>query len=219
MSTYPEYSLDNEIAEFFTKMSSTRKACDSKAKELVGGEVVPVAVQGNCSYSVYAGPEFEFVVQFRLKSLMLKPEIAALAREVYGSLARIISFHRQLGDSGTKEPLLTYVASRVQGISHLDFVLANGFPENSSQNFVWRKVLMTGIARYDSPSIFVIWTDLIISDVYSLQKLLTYHSFFAHSWKCPLRLSRESTPSIHQGPTAIAPLSTTSFSSGYTGVP
>jgi hypothetical protein len=66
MSAYLEYSLDIAIAEFFSKASATREACDTKAKDLVGGKVIPVTVQGNCSYSVYAGPEFEFVVQLSL---------------------------------------------------------------------------------------------------------------------------------------------------------
>ena len=153
MSAYPEYSLDAAIAKFFSQTSATREACDTKAKDLVGGKVVPVTVQGNCSYSVYAGPECEFVVQFRLKSLMLRSEIVALAREIYGSLAPNASFHGQLGEDG-KEPLFVYVMNRIPGISYLDFVLANGFPENSDENFVWRKTLMSDVARYSSPSVF-----------------------------------------------------------------
>lgn len=59
MSAYPEYALDIAIAEFFSQTSATREVCDTKAKDLVGGKVVPVTVQGNCSYSVYAGFECE----------------------------------------------------------------------------------------------------------------------------------------------------------------
>jgi hypothetical protein len=44
MSAYPEYSLDIAIAEFFSQTSASRKACDTKAKDLIGGEVVPVTV-------------------------------------------------------------------------------------------------------------------------------------------------------------------------------
>jgi len=153
MSAYPEYSLDIAIAEFFTQTSASREACDTKAKDLVRGEVVPVTVQGSCSYSVYAGPELEFVVQFRLKSLMLESEIVALAREIYGSLAPNALFHGKLGDDG-KELLFVYVMNRIPGISYLDFVLANGFPENSDKNFIWRKTLMSDVARYSSPFFF-----------------------------------------------------------------
>jgi len=42
-----------------------------------------------------------------------------------------------LGDD-EREPLFVYVLDRIQGISHLDFVLPNGFPENSDRNYVAR---------------------------------------------------------------------------------
>jgi hypothetical protein len=185
MSAYPEYSLDVAIAEFFSQTSASREACDTKAKDLVGGKVVPVTVQGNCSYSVYAGPEFEFVVQFRLKSLMLKSEIVALAREIYGSLAPNASFHGQLGEDG-KEPLFVYVMNRIQGISYLDFVLADGFPENSDENFVWRKTLMSDVARYSSPSVFPYTSNRTVKmPLYFSRKVLIDYSFFALSWKAP----------------------------------
>lgn len=71
MSAYSEYFLDIAIAEFILQTSATREAYDTKVKDL-GGKVIPVTVQSNCSYSVYAGPKFEFVLQYRFKSLMLK---------------------------------------------------------------------------------------------------------------------------------------------------
>ncbi|KAI1087877.1 hypothetical protein F5B19DRAFT_486372 [Rostrohypoxylon terebratum] len=131
MSTYPEYSLDAAIAKFFSQTSTTREACDIKAQNLVG-EVLPAAVQGNCSYSVYA-------------------EIVALEREICGSLAPATSFHGQLGDDG-KESLFIYVMNRIQGISYLDSILANCFPENSDKNFFWRKTLISDVARFFSLS-------------------------------------------------------------------
>ena len=85
---------------------------------------------------------------------MLKSEIVALAREIYGSLGPNASFHGQLGEDG-KGPLFVYVMNRIQGISDLDFVLANGFPRNSDWNFVWRKTLMRDVAQYGSPSVFL----------------------------------------------------------------
>ncbi|KAF2758719.1 hypothetical protein EJ05DRAFT_492862 [Pseudovirgaria hyperparasitica] len=148
MSAYPVYSLDNTIGKFFAQTSATREACDTKARDLVGGTIVPIAVQGNCSYSVYAGAKSEFVVQFRLKSLMLDLEIAALARKIYGSWAPSVAFHGEMGEKGERELLSVYVMDRVPGVSYLDFMLVNGFPENSDENFMRRKILMVDVARF-----------------------------------------------------------------------
>jgi hypothetical protein len=82
-----QYSVDQEIGHFFEKTSTTRIACDTYTKEHRGGDVIPVAVQGVCSYTVYAGPNSEFVAQFRLKSLQLRMETMNLARAIYGHLA------------------------------------------------------------------------------------------------------------------------------------
>lgn len=110
---------------------------------------MPVKVQGVCSYSVYAGPDLEFVVQFRLKSLELKTETATLARKIYGEWAPKVSFKGQIGDKIDKrEPLCVYVMDRVKGISHLDFILAHGHPENSPDNTRSRKNLLGDIARF-----------------------------------------------------------------------
>jgi hypothetical protein len=152
MSTYLEYSQETAITSFFTQTSTTRHACDTKAADLVGGEVIPVPIQGNCSYTVYAGPESEFVIQFRLKSLVLELETASLAREIYGGLAPSVEFFGEVGESGDrgKEPVCVYVMNRIRGISYLDFELANDGPEDSERNFVWRKTLMADVARYGS---------------------------------------------------------------------
>lgn len=146
-----EYSVDQEIAHFFGKTSATRSACDISAKELAGGNVVPVAVQGVCSYTVYAGPKQDLVVQFRLRSLRLKLETMTLAREIYGQFAPQISFKGQIGEDADvdgKEPLYIYTMTRVQGVSHLDFILGHNVPENSPEYFDWRKTLITDIARF-----------------------------------------------------------------------
>lgn len=66
-----QYSVDQEIAHFFERTSTTRSSCDSYAKKHLGGDVVPVAMQGVCSYTVEAGPNHEFVAQFRLKSHLI----------------------------------------------------------------------------------------------------------------------------------------------------
>src|SRR4051794_25699136 len=99
---YSEYSVNAELDAFFHKTSAARLACDIRARELTGGKVVPIEVQGVCSYSVYAGPNLEYVVQFRLESLSLKIEVALLASEIYGSLVPNVSFEGEVGDGGEK---------------------------------------------------------------------------------------------------------------------
>ncbi|KAI0418735.1 hypothetical protein F5X98DRAFT_108991 [Xylaria grammica] len=148
---YQEYSADTEIVRFFGQTSATRSECDASAKQLVGGNVVPVAVQGACSYTVYAGQNQEFVVQFRLRSLTLNLETVTLARKIYGSLTPEVSFRGQLGaETGAngKEPLHIYVVTRIPGISRLDFMLSHDAPENSPEWFTWRNSLLTDVARF-----------------------------------------------------------------------
>ncbi|KAJ6179632.1 hypothetical protein N7519_010093 [Penicillium mononematosum] len=148
--TPQEYSVDEEILYFFRKTSATKSSCDAYAQELVGGPVVPVTVQGVCSYTVYAGPNHGFVVQFRLQSLGLNTKMATLARDIYGSLVPTATFHGQIGEEGVdgKEPLSVYVMSRVKGISHLDFILAHNFLEDSLEYCTWRENLVSDIAGF-----------------------------------------------------------------------
>ncbi|KAF9766949.1 hypothetical protein IL306_000545 [Fusarium sp. DS 682] len=146
---YSQYSVEDEISNFFAKTSASRPDCDARAEELVGGMATPVNVQGNCSYSVYAGPCLDYVVQFRLKSLKLDMKIASLASQVYGSLAPTVSFEGQVGDeSKDKEPLYVYVMSRMKGMTHLDFILAHDCPDNSPETFAQRLRLMADVARF-----------------------------------------------------------------------
>ncbi|UNI23523.1 hypothetical protein JDV02_009342 [Purpureocillium takamizusanense] len=146
---YSEYSLDDELVTFFAKTTANRSSCDARAEELVGGKAIPVAVQGNCSYSVYAGACLEYVVQFRLQSLRLDMSIASLARQVYGSLAPAVSFEGRIGiESSDKEPLHVHVMSRMKGVTHLDFILSHDTPDNSQESSIRRKRLMTGVARF-----------------------------------------------------------------------
>lgn len=167
-TTYEEYSVASEIKAFFKKTSATRAACDTKAIELVGGNAVPVDVQGACSYSVYAGPHLEYVIQFRLESLALGTKVTSLATQIYGSLVPKVTFEGKVGD-GEKEPLYVYLMSRMRGMTHLDFILAHGFPENSSNNLVGRQNLIGDIAQY-------------VLTVNILSRATDRH--FAASWLC-----------------------------------
>ncbi|CAL5867785.1 uncharacterized protein PFLUO_LOCUS2006 [Penicillium psychrofluorescens] len=145
------YEVEQEIVAFFEKTTTTRSACDNYASEHLGGNVTPVDVQGVCSYTVYAGPNAEFVVQYRLKSLALNMDIMNLAKAIYGTLIPEISFKGQIGeDHESKEPLYIYVMNRMVGISHLDFILAhNGdVPENSLEFSRWRQNLVADNAKF-----------------------------------------------------------------------
>ena len=114
-----------------------------------------MTVQGNCSYSVYAGPEHEFFVQFRLKSLMLRLETVALAREIYGEGVPKVEFYGEVGDGGKGlEMVFVCVMERIRGISYLDFILASDVPGDEKRDFIWRKRLMSDVARYGS-SVFL----------------------------------------------------------------
>jgi hypothetical protein len=149
------YSVDRQIALFFEKAAATRSACDSFVREHLGGDVIPVAVQGVCSYTVYAGPNAELVVQFRLKSLQLRTETMNLARTIYGPFAPQVSFSGQIGEDIEsreplcREPLYIYVMSRIRGITYLDFILAHNsyVSENSPEFSLWRMNLVTDIAK------------------------------------------------------------------------
>lgn len=146
-TTYEEYSVVSEIEAFFEKTSATRAACETRAIELAGGDVFPVDIQDAFSYSVYAGPELEYVVQFRLESLALGSKATSLATEIYGSLVPEVTFNGKVGD-GEKEPLYVYLMSRMRGMTPLDFILEHDFPKNSSENLVWRRNLVGDIAQY-----------------------------------------------------------------------
>lgn len=146
-----EYSVDQEITNFFEKAAVTRSACDAYAREHLGGNVIPVPVQGVCSYTVYAGSNAEFVAQFRLEALHLRMDTANLARTIYGHFAPEVAFKGVIGEETEgKEPLYIYVMSRVRGMIYLDFILAHTshVPENSAEFSHWRKNLIADIARY-----------------------------------------------------------------------
>ncbi|CAI6095338.1 unnamed protein product [Clonostachys chloroleuca] len=147
------YSAETTINNFFNKASATRAECEARAAELTGGKAIPVTIQGDCSYTVYAGPELEYVVQFRLKSLELKTTTSALVSKIYGTLAPTVAFMGQIGDENPgKEPLYIYVMNRIKGVSYLDFILASKNHENSLAAFAARKNLMTGVAKFHALS-------------------------------------------------------------------
>lgn len=142
--------MDEEIAAFFRMATATREECHERAVALAGGSAVePLKIQGHCSYTVYAGEGLESVVQFRQVSLELPIENIDRARAVHGDLVPKVSEQGQLGadTDGEREPVLVYVMNRIQGITHLDFILAHGRSNNTPENFAQRKTLMADVAR------------------------------------------------------------------------
>ena len=89
--------------------------------------------------------------------------------------------------------------NRIQGISHPDFVLANGFPENSDANFVWRKTLISDVAQYGSPSVFAYTPSRTTKMLHiSERKVLIDYSFFALSWKAPQEVDSNYRENLRQ---------------------
>ncbi|KAF3480664.1 uncharacterized protein GIQ15_06011 [Arthroderma uncinatum] len=145
-AAYEVYSLDNAIDTLFKSTSATREACEEKAARLVGGKIIPVPIQGCCSYTVYAGAQSEFVVQFRLELLQLQLEIAALAHEIHGNLAPLTTYHGHLGDINDR-PVFVYTLSRIPGVNYLEYHLANQHAENSEESMAMRGALIEDLAR------------------------------------------------------------------------
>ncbi|CAG8930991.1 unnamed protein product [Penicillium salamii] len=150
------YSAEDRTAEFFAQTTTTQAKCNTRARELVGGDVIPVSIQGSCSYTVYAGTKQEFVVQFRLRPVLLEMKTVALARQIYGSLVPWTTCHGQMGDIvDGKECVIIYVMDRVQGVSQLEFQLSRD-ETNSLEFFAWRQNLVSDLAKFfargwDSP--------------------------------------------------------------------
>ena len=111
-----------------------------------GGCIVPAPIQLACSYTVYAGAQLMYVVQFRLESLAVKTELSSLATEIYGSFAPTIPFEGMIGDQ-EDNPLYVYLMSRVKGLTHLEIILIKEFTENSPNNMRWRQNLVGDMAR------------------------------------------------------------------------
>lgn len=173
--TDQNYNVEQEIANFFsTKTRITRNSCDEFAKNLIvekstsGNtststdtstvrlEIVPT--QGVCSYTVYAGNNnsstLDWVVQFRLKSLVLPMETMERAKRVYGGLVPEVSLRGEIGgvdgngngnDDG-RENLVVYVMPRMRGISRLEYILAHGFPEDGEKICEARERLVGDVA-------------------------------------------------------------------------
>lgn len=145
-----EFPSGNTTASFFGHTSATQADCESHVAALAEGKAVPATVQGPHSYTVFAGPDLESVVQFRPKSSPLPTESTVLARKIYGDLAPSVSFEGTIGDetSGSdKEPLLVYKMNRIPGATYQEFIGASDTLDNSVEASSYRKTLMVDLAK------------------------------------------------------------------------
>ncbi|OAQ95666.1 hypothetical protein LLEC1_06488 [Akanthomyces lecanii] len=170
-----EYAVDDEILAFFEKTTATRSQCERRARQLTGSDKIePVSIQGDCSYTMYAGDHLEFVVQCRLRSLALKASMTDLATTIHGSLAPVVSLHGELGhrqeQGDGKEPLLVYLMTSMPGITQLNFVLSRTVKQSSPDLFPLRQIFFADVA-----------------------------SFFAQSWLAPQNASSEYRDTLRAG--------------------
>jgi hypothetical protein len=145
------YAVNEEIAAFFCKTTATQVECEARARQLTSSDrIEAVAIQGVCSYTLYAGDNLEYVVQCRYKSLALNMETCRLATEIHGKLVPTVTYHSSLGSDGDdgKEPLLVYLMSRMPGITQLDFVLESCFLQEEEAFFPLRQNFIGDIAWY-----------------------------------------------------------------------
>ena len=88
----------------------------------------------------------QYVVHFRPKPFALCLETFALVKEIHGYLVPTISFHGQLGDDCNRL-LVVYVIERFQGLTYLDFAIANRIDKNISLYSESRNHLMVDVAQ------------------------------------------------------------------------
>lgn len=111
------YSLENSIKEFFsTQTTATKAECDAKAASLVGEPVQPVPIQGECSYTVAAGPDRAQIVQFRSEQSTLNLTHLDLARQSHPSYVPKCTYHGQVGG---QRPLSVFVMEKCDGTCYI----------------------------------------------------------------------------------------------------
>ena len=129
----------------------------------------------------------EFVVQFRLRPLLLKMETITLARQIYGSLVPWTTTYGHMGDMvDGKECLVVYVMDRVQGISQLDFEIAQTVSKNSPEFFIWRQNLVSDMHVPSS----------VLGN--NVKYGLINRRLFARAWKLPLEVDDGTRETLRQ---------------------
>lgn len=111
-------SHDRQVEQYFSRrllQGITSKQCDQIAERIAGGPVVPVSVQGLCSYTVLAGPKQDIIVQFREEGVApLKVDELSRAYEIHGKIVPKSTLHGEIG------PLKVWVMPKIPGEAYVD---------------------------------------------------------------------------------------------------
>lgn len=115
---------DENVRQYFARKllkGVTRSQCDEIAQDIVGAPVIPVAVQGLCSYTVLAGPEQDTIVQFREDGVQeLRIDELTRACQIHGSVVPKCTLYGEVG------PLKTWVMPKIPGNIYSDECYRSG---------------------------------------------------------------------------------------------
>lgn len=117
------------------QISPTRQESDELASALLGGDpVVPFAIQGNFSYTVFSPGRIKAsepdhaesndkysnakIVQFRLPESKINVGLAQCAKEIHGHLVAETFYHGEIGDSTRR--LAIYVIEKLPGVTYIE---------------------------------------------------------------------------------------------------
>ena len=140
------------IDNFFKTVSVPKRQCDNDALDRFGGNrVVPVDIQGDSSYTVYAGHWQDKVVQYRPHDRALSMRIASLARQMHGEMVPQITAHGAVhGDDGecTENNMLwVYSMPRVNGITYLEYLCADKTRLSDEERRTFRRGFIKDVAE------------------------------------------------------------------------
>ena len=146
MATHIDRTKRKVIINFLPQVQ-----CDYDALNLFGERVVAVNIQGDSSYTVYAGHWQDRVVQYRPHDRALSMRIASLARQMHGEMVPQITAHGAVhGDDSectANNTLWVYSMPRVRGITYLEYLLADKTPQSDEERRTSRRVFIRDVAE------------------------------------------------------------------------
>lgn len=160
---------EENIKTFFARHRSvTRQDCIVEALRIAGGHHVEEShIQGAWSYTLFAGPQLNTVVQFRPPSTSQALPIGKIAKacEIHNlqdetPLVARVEFKGLIGYSSElvevadgeyeveEEPgLAVYVMDRMPGMTHAEFLQVSGNAHNSEEARMTRHTFVIDFAR------------------------------------------------------------------------